>query len=578
SVIIIIGFILFIAPKHTPIRTQKTSETDTPDENRRHTLKILMWNPPVSFIPTSTGVKDTVAQRIFYEPLAAFDEKGELIPVLAAEIPSIENGGLSGDAVTWKLKKNVTWSDGEPFTAKDVDFTHRFHLNPAIGSAQGLPHKNIKHLEIIDQHTVRLYFKSVTPFWADAFVGADQCILPQHILEPYNGPSHKELHTNVLPVGTGPYRVIPPGIEFLAGSEDKEEKKTRIILERNPYYRGKKPFFKNVEIRGGISPLEAARLSIGLGKADFAWNLTVSKDILEELRRTGVGKAAAAFTTTIELIDLNQTDPAKGSELAHPHPILTDLRVRQAIAHSIDRKAIARFYGETSGIPANRAVTTIAPPGRENLTYYPFDLKKAAALLEAAGWSDSDGDGIRDKEGRKLELTFQGSRTTVIQQTQRLIQKNLKSVGMDINLRATDTSVYYSGNLDDPRNSTRFSADMQEANWSAYSADPSVFLSFWTCKDNIPQKNNNWKGWNDRRWCSPEYDRLYQKVIRELDQQKRHDLLVKMNDMIAEEAISIPIIRLARIQGLAPDIEGFAANPWDVATWNISEWRRTGGK
>ena len=153
-------------------------------------LKLLYWQAPTILNPHLTnGTKDLEASRITIEPLASFNNEEELIPFLAAEIPSRENGGLAedGKSVTWKLKQDLKWSDGQPFTAEDVIFTYEFVTNPQVGSVSSGIYDIIESVEAIDDYTVKVNFKNVTPTWFRAFVGTFGGILPKHIYENYQG-------------------------------------------------------------------------------------------------------------------------------------------------------------------------------------------------------------------------------------------------------------------------------------------------------------------------------------------------------------------------------------------------------
>src|SRR5881394_148758 len=124
-------------------------------------LKLLMWQAPTLLNPHfATGTKDQYAGRLFYEPLAGWDAEGNLVAQLAAEIPSVKNGGVAKDglSVTWKLKKNVTWHDGKPFTADDVVFTWEYSADPATAATSNGIYKDIK-VEKIDAQTVKVTFQ-----------------------------------------------------------------------------------------------------------------------------------------------------------------------------------------------------------------------------------------------------------------------------------------------------------------------------------------------------------------------------------------------------------------------------------
>src|SRR5690606_18857418 len=136
-------------------------------------LKLLWWQGPTLLNPHfAVGTKDQEGSRIFYEPLAAWDPDGNLVPILAAEIPNVENGTLAkdGKSVTWKLKRNVKWHDGTPFTADDCVFNWEYARDPATASVTIGTYQNVK-VEKIDDYTVKVLFEKPTPFWADAFVG-----------------------------------------------------------------------------------------------------------------------------------------------------------------------------------------------------------------------------------------------------------------------------------------------------------------------------------------------------------------------------------------------------------------------
>src|SRR2546423_10516810 len=150
-------------------------------------LRALWWQAPTLRNPHfATGTKDQDAWRIFYEPLASFDPDGNLVPILAAEVPSRENGGLARDgmSVTWRLKRGVVWHDGRPFTADDVGFNWEDVADPATSAVTAGSYRDIERIEKLDSHTVKLVFARPQPFWADAFCGFRGMIIPQHLFAP----------------------------------------------------------------------------------------------------------------------------------------------------------------------------------------------------------------------------------------------------------------------------------------------------------------------------------------------------------------------------------------------------------
>ena len=160
-------------------------------------LKLMYWQAVTLLNPHfAVGTKDQEGSRIFYEPLAGWDGDGNLVPILAAEIPSKENDGLAEDgrSVIWKLKRGVKWHDGMPFTSDDVVFNWEYAKTPETASVSIGSYKDIT-VEKIDDFTVRLVFAKPTPFWADAFVSAYGMIIPKHLFKDYVGAKSREAPT-----------------------------------------------------------------------------------------------------------------------------------------------------------------------------------------------------------------------------------------------------------------------------------------------------------------------------------------------------------------------------------------------
>jgi peptide/nickel transport system substrate-binding protein len=172
-------------------------------------LKLLFWQAATLLNPHfAVGAKDLEGCRIFYEPLAAWDPDGNLVPVLAAEIPDVENGGVAADgkSVTWKLKKGVEWHDGRPLTADDLVFNWEYASDPAT-AATTIGNYRDARVEKIDPLTVRVRFETPTPFWAAPFVASGGMLIPKHLFEPYKGANSRDAPANLKPIGTGPLSV-----------------------------------------------------------------------------------------------------------------------------------------------------------------------------------------------------------------------------------------------------------------------------------------------------------------------------------------------------------------------------------
>ena len=535
-----------------------TSGPAAAERGQGGTLKLFYWQAPTIVNPhLSPGTKDLSASRIVYEPLASFDAAGNLVPFLAAEIPSLENAGVAADgrSVTWKLRRDVKWADGTPFTAADVLFTYEYITDPTARTTSTTSYDQVEGVDVLDAHTVRVNFKDVTPAWAQPFVGVKGMIIPRHLFEPFKGTNAGEAEANRLAIGTGAYQVAEFNEEDILIIGDDIVSTIKIIYEINPYFREtNKPYFKRVELQGGGGDAVVAAQAMERGLVDFAWNLQVEDETIAKLDAGGRSKSVELVGAWVERIMFNFADPdyeTEDGERAnpdHPHPILTDLRVRKAIVGAIDRQEILKLYGR-GGQPTD------------------------TILVEEAGWIDSDGDGIRDKQGRPLRLLFQTSINPVRQQAQTIVQSNLADIGIEVELKSIDSSIYFGPVADSTNTRRHFYADLEEFAYSNKSPDPGPYMKAWTC-DEAAEMANNWSTANWARYCNTTYDELYARSTTEMDPDRRRALFLKMSEVLIEDAAVIPLAHLVDFNGISTSLVGFELTPWDVDVWNIKDWRR----
>ncbi|MBI2780631.1 MAG: peptide ABC transporter substrate-binding protein [Chloroflexi bacterium] len=546
------------------------------------TLTLFYWQAPTILNPhLSQGVKDQSASRVTYEPLASFDADGNLIPFLAAEIPTTANGGLAADgkSVTWKLKAGVKWSDGTPFSADDVRFTWQYATNPAVAAISASAYAGVTDVEVVDPTTVTVHFSDSTPAWSIPFTGVYGMIIPKHLFEAYNGANAADAPGNLKPVGTGPYRVVSFVNEDVLIVAGDTVKTTKITYELNPEYREPgKPFFDKVELRGGGGDAVVASELMTTGQSDFAWNLQVDDAESDRIEASGKSKMIAIFGAFTERIMLNFSDPNKAtadgerSSRQFPNPVLSDPAVRLAIARGVDRVKIAALYGRYG----QATDTLLVSPGnfRSGHAAPAFNLDEAKRLLDEAGWIDHDGDGVRDKGGVPLKLLFQTSINPVRQQAQAIVKTALDSIGFAVQLKNIDSSIFL-GKVEGTTETRRqFYADLEEFAFSNKSPDPAVYMGGWTCEQ-IAQKADNWSRSNFSRYCNPAFDDLYNRSRTELDPAARIGLFKQMNDMLVEDGAVIPLVHLADVSGRSLSLLGTNLTPWDVDVWNIADWTRT---
>ncbi|TVP61718.1 MAG: peptide ABC transporter substrate-binding protein [Leptolyngbya sp. LCM1.Bin17] len=531
------------------------------------TLRLLYSRAAVTLNPhLATGYQDFEAARITYEPLASFDQEGELVPFLAADIPTVENGGVAedGTTVTWELRPDVTWTDGEPFTADDVVFTYEFISNPEVAAATAQYYEAVESVEALDDTTVQITFNAPNPAWAVPFIGQTGGILPRHIFEEYNGLTAREAIANVQPVGTGPYQVVG----FETGN---------IIFEPNRHYWGGQPGFKRLELLGGIAPYAAAREVLQAGNADFAHNLQIEAEAWDDLKVDAQGQVTNLFGSKVERIMLNfanpfvRTDEGERASLTVPHPYFSDWRVRQAINLAIDRETIAKELYGAAGKPVAQLLVDPDIYQVPELTYT-YDLDAAKALLDEAGWVDTNGDGFRQKDGLTLEVLFQAAVNPVRQKTQAIVSDSLKELGVDVQISRVRVDEFFSADPQDTNSLNHFYADMQIYSIGNESPDPATYMGWWTC-DKIASQANQWQEPNNARYCNPEYDRLWEQARQELDPDRRMELFQQMNTILAEEVAVIPVVHRAMANAVSDRLAQVQLTPWDASTWAIKDWQ-----
>ena len=527
-------------------------------------LKLLFWQGPTLLNPHfALGSKDADAGRLFYESLARYDADANLVPMLAAELPTRQNGGLSpeGRWTLWKLKQGVVWHDGRPFTADDVVFNWRYATDPATAAITAGLYENVAAVEKVDSHTVRVVFRQPTPTLLRT---ATVTLVPRHLFESFIGANSRDAPGNLKPVGTGPYRFV----EFRPGD--------LLRGEASPSYREPaKPHFATVEIKGGGDSASAARAVLQAGEYDFGWNVHVEDEVLRRMEATGRGRAVALSSGDVELMFVNVADPwtETEGERAHPksrHPLLSQPAVRQALALLLDRQAIQTgIYGRNGVLTAN----VLHNPARLNSpnTKAEFDIGKANALLEGAGWVRG-ADGLRAKGGRKLKLVFQTSINPVRQKVQAVFKQACAKAGIEVELKAVQASVFFSSDVANPDTAGKFWADLQMFANAARDPDPDRFLQQWTSWE-TSSKANKWLGVNRSRWQSDEYDQVFRAQQRELDPVRRAAMLIRLNDLLCKDAVAIPVVHRPSVHVQAAKLVA-PGSGWDLTLAAIADWYR----
>ena len=527
-------------------------------------LKLLWWQAPTILNPhLAIGVKDGDGSRIFYEPLVSFDPDGNSVPVLAAELPTLQNGGIARDglSVTVKLKKGVQWHDGKPFTADDVVFTWEYAADQATTAVSSGAYRDIARIDRLDQHTVKIVYKTPNPFWANAFRG----VIPKHVFEPFKGARSREAPANLRPIGTGPYRFV----DFKPGDLVRAEL-------FSAYHEPNWPFFDRLEMKGGGDAVSAARAVIQTGEYDFAWNMQVEDDVLRRMEQGGKGRVDIAWGGQVEHILCNFSDPLKEvdgerSSLKAPHPFMTDAAVRSALSLVVDRASIQeQIYGRLGQTTANylNAPTQF----RSRNTRWEFSVEKANKVLEDAGWRRGP-DGIRTRDGKRLRMLFQTSINAPRQKTQAIVKQAAARAGIEMELKSVVPAVYFSTDPANLDTSSHFTADLQMYSFNSGSPDPQRFMDPFVSWE-IAQKENKWAGRNSTRWRNEEYDRSFKAAETEMDPLKRAAHFIRMNDLLVQNVVVVPLVWRNWVSGVSNKLRGTDISGWDSSFWNLARWYR----
>lgn len=474
-------------------------------------------------------------QSCVIEGLVTSDENMNIVPILAADIPTSENGGVKvrpdgGMDVTWKLRPGVKWHDGTPHTSADVKFTV-----DAINKGDWKPESTdgfdrISSVDTPDSLTAVVHYKEIyAPYKMQFFRGT----LPKHILDGRDIDKANDYNRN--PMGTGPYRVA----EWKTGEY--------LLLEAVPnYWRGSQypkikrllfRFIANTSTR--INQLRAGEIHV---VALVPW------DKVRELKDIPSIRLNRVLGNGYEHVTLNESKFAP----------FADVRVRRALAYAVDRQTIVKTILEDEVTIANGPIQPLSWAYEPNVTSYAYDPVKAKSLLDEAGWIVGP-TGVRAKDGVPLSFTLITQAGYAIRENvSQTIQKQFKDVGVDMKVKLMDgTSI----------SGVWFSGDFQALlHWWQLGGDPEMTLLF--ASDRVPPAGRNINYYRD-----PELTKLLYASDRTVDQAKRKALLSQVQKRIADQAVEIPLYNTSKIDAVPATLKHFKGNPTNAGPfWNVFEW------
>ena len=477
--------------------------------------------------------------QFLFSGLIRFDDRGEPIPDAAIAVPSRENGGISADGktITYHLRPNVKFSDGRPLTADDVVFTWQQVMNPRNNVPFHFPYDQAESVTAKDARTVVVRLRAPSaPFVSNFFrCGVQGAIVPKHLLDGKLDLNRDPYNTK--PVGSGPYMV--------------EHYETNSVLEMvpNPYWFGGKPGLKRVTYR--IIPSENTLLvSLRTHEIDFYFGAPEQQ--YRELRGMDGIATSALPSSQFEMVAFNAGRPP-----------FSDLRVRRAAAHGIDWQQLARTiylavdlpdWGDL--YPRSWAYTPQADPT-------PYDLARARALLDQAGWKIGP-DGIRVRDGKRLEVEMVTVAGVITRQNAEVvIQQQLRAIGVDVQIHNAPANMlfapYGAGGL--------LANGKYDMGIYAWTKNPDPDNSQTAGPEYLPPHGANYS-----RLADPEVGNLEQRANATYDRAQRKALYAALERRLGEVLPYHTIVWRANVNAWNDDLRGVRPAQAVSDFWNVGAW------
>ena len=543
--------------------------TDTnelePSSSSGKSITIVIAEDPPSFNPmvADTGY-DALVMELVMLGLTDIDPKGNVFPELAAELPTIEDGGVVLDedagtmSVTWKMREDVRWQDGEQVTADDVLFTWDAITDPDTGSwIPGIDY--IDSVEQLDQYSFVVNYNSIYPGYLTQFGGEQLVIWPAHFCDPEQG--FVSWDCGRVPLSDGPFVLS----EWIEGDH--------MTFARNAeFYLAGKPEIEDVIIQ--IVPDDAVRKTMILnGDADI--DMWININTINDLKDSQIAQASLSPTDRwVMRLYMNQAAKGTVDPLATPHPILSDVRVRKAIRMAVDVNTINQEI--FSGFANPTWTEFFRPPYACEIPRPVFDPEAAKALLEDAGWTDSDSDGVREchgcqnaEEGYKMEMELitYAEFGEPLELTQQLIAEMLGDIGIKLNISIVEGSVLWdlaeNGGIEQTGS---FDIDIWDDGYAG--VDPTDYI--WEVYSQEAMEPGY--GWNFIRWDNPEVDALIDEAYT-LDEAARKEAFCAIGNIINEQAPIIHLFTVPNADAYSTRIQGVQSSVNDLVTWNIADWK-----
>ncbi len=545
--------------------TEVPEPTAAPEKS---SITIVIAEDPPSFNPVvgQTGF-DSLVMELVMLSLADVDEKGNAYPEIAAELPTVDNGGVVIDEengtmdVTWKLRQDIKWADGVPVTAEDVVFTYNAVVDPNYGYwVPGVDY--IDGVEKIDDYTAVVHYNTVYPSYQSQFGGYIMAVWPAHYCIVDENQGFTTWDCGKQPLSNGPY-ILKEWVQ-----------NDHLTFERNPnYYEAGKPAIDEVLVK--IIPDEAVRKQM-LINGDGDLDMWTPENVIAELSNVpNVEVSLSTIDRWVMRIFFNLAAKGTTDPVATPHPILSDVRVRRAIRMAIDTQTISNefWYGYAKPVWTE----FFRPPYNTcNVPQPVYDVEGAKTLLEEAGWSDQDGDGVREchgcttgaEEGYKMEMEFitYSEYGQTLDNTQEYLAEKLGELGIKLNISRVEGSVLWdiaaNGGIEQSGN---FDMDIWDDGYSG--SDPTDFLwVYYYSAAAVPDAGQNYG-----RYINPTVDELIDASYT-LDETARQEAFCQLATILDEDLPELTLFTTVDANAHSSRLQGVLSNANEIVTWNVEDW------
>lgn len=487
---------------------------------------VALSQEPTVFHPLQVSIEvDSAVHRNIFSSLWRPTENGEFSPDLVEVVPTVENGGISADGLTWRLKlrNDVKWHDGAPFTAEDVAYTLSLLQNPKFNAGRRGGHELVTEVKVVSPTEIGLTLsKAYAPYLS---ILSWTFIVPKHILELEPDPNKTKFAS--APIGSGPFKW-----ESRTAGE-------QIVLSANPEYHGDGPYIEKLIIRY-VPDLNVLFTQFQAGIIDYVGLKGLPVTHLAEARTLPDAQILLTPRGSIEMIALNMG-----------LPIFKDQKVREALYYAIDKESIISQVYE--GVPS--ATESFLPKEtwafNDNLPPHKYDPELANKLLDDAGWAP-DSDGIRSRDGVRLEFSNSTTSGDAVRETlQQLIQQNWLAIGAKMTINNLPPAVMWG----DFWMKSQFESGITGINFmTGPDPDASVVLS----STAIPAQGGS--GYNTVQYSNTAADELLIKGATTFVQNERAEAYKKLQEIVRHDLPYLPLFQAQLVTGMKRGLGGVISN------------------